>query len=46
MPTAPRTFKIYNGELLLFYNDLYQGHPLNTKILWNQDEHQLHAKAV
>ncbi len=45
-PTDPRTFKIYNGELLLFYNDLYQGQPVNTKVMWNQNEKQLYTQAV
>ena len=33
MLTGSRPLKIYNGEWLLFYNDLYQGQPLNSKIL-------------
>ena len=45
VPSDPRTFKIYNGELLLFFNDLFEGAPVNTKVLWNQDEQQLYEQA-
>ncbi len=45
VPTDPKTFKIYNGELLLFFNDMYQGQHVNTKILWNQDEKELHHQS-
>ncbi len=44
-PTDPETFKIYNGHLLLFFNDLYEGKKFNTKIPWNQDEEKLFAAA-
>ena len=46
VPTNPTTFKIYNGELLLFFNDVYQGKKVNTKVLWNQDELVLYEKAT
>ena len=42
----PRTFKIYNGQLLVFFNDLYQGQAVNTKIMWNANEQPLHEVAV
>ncbi len=45
VPTDPETFKIYNGELLLFFNDEYEGKQVNTKIMWNADEAELFAKA-
>ena len=45
-PVDPRTFKMYNGELLLFFNDLYQGQSVNTKVLWNQNENSLFSDAV
>jgi len=45
VPVDPETFKIYNGELLLFFNDEYQGKPMNTIIPWNQDEKELKAAA-
>lgn len=45
-PVNPETFKIYNGELLLFFNDLHEGTPINTKILWNQNERELYDYAA
>lgn len=45
-PTNPMTFKIYNGELLLFFNDLYEGNPVNTKEFWEQDENNLYSQAT
>ena len=45
VPANPSTFKIYNGELLLFFNDLYEGKKVNTKIMWNANEKALHATA-
>jgi YHS domain-containing protein len=45
VPSDPRTFKIYNGQLLLFYNDFYQGQVVNTIVPWNQDEQTWHVKA-
>ncbi len=44
-PSDPRTFKIRNGELLLFYNDFHEGEPLNTSVLWNKDEISFAAAA-
>ncbi len=38
VPTNPETFKIYNGKLYLFFNDLYEGKKFNTIIPWNGDE--------
>lgn len=46
VPTDPNTFKIHHGELLLFFNDLYNGEKVNTKIFWNQGEEALYAEAV
>jgi len=45
VPVDPETFKIYNGELLLFFNDVFKGKPTNTIIPWNQDEKDLKAAA-
>jgi YHS domain-containing protein len=45
VPSDPRTFKIYNGGLLLFFNDLHEGTPVNTKVMWNANEQQLYADA-
>ena len=41
----PETFKMYNGELLVFFNDMYEGNQFNTKVPWNQDESELYSKA-
>ena len=41
----PRTFKLYNGELLMFFNDLYEGKPFNTIVPWNADERHLFTQA-
>ena len=38
VPPNPETFKIHNGELLLFYNDFWEGTPFNTIVPWNQNE--------
>ena len=41
----PGTFKLYNGELLLFFNNLAGSKGVNTKVLWNADEKQLYGNA-
>lgn len=41
----PKTFKFYNGELLMFFDDIYEGSRFNTIVPWNADERALHAKA-
>ncbi len=38
VPINPTTYKITDGKLYLFFNDLYEGKPLNTLELWNTDE--------
>ena len=45
VPANPDTFKMYNGELLVFFNDLYEGNKFNTKIPWNENENDLFSKA-
>lgn len=45
VPSDPRTFKIRNGELLLFFNDFYQGQVVNTIVPWNQNEATMFASA-
>lgn len=45
VPVDPETFKIYNGELYLFFNDYIDGAPVNTSIPWNQDEKQMKKNA-
>jgi len=46
VPTNPATFKMYNGKLLLFFNDMYEGKKVNTKLMWNGDEAKLYTTAV
>ncbi len=45
VPANPDSFKMYNGELLVFFNDLYEGTKFNTKIPWNASEKNLYSKA-
>lgn len=45
VPANPDTFKMYNGELLMFFNDLYNGNKFNTKIPWNKAEKALSIQA-
>lgn len=45
VPANPKTFKLYNGKLLVFFNDLWKGKQFNTKIPWNANEQALYAKA-
>jgi YHS domain-containing protein len=46
VPANADTFKLYNGELLMFFNDLNEGKKFNTKVPWNGNEKALHAKAL
>jgi len=46
VPANADTFKLYNGELLMFFNDLNEGQKFNTKVPWNGDEQALYATAV
>lgn len=45
VPANPDTFKLYNGELLVFFNDMWDGQKFNTKVPWNNDEKALYSKA-
>ena len=45
VPSDPKTFKIYNGKLYLFFNDYYEGNPFNTIIPWNSGEKEMLTKA-
>ena len=38
VPANADTFKIYNGELLVLFNDNHEGQKFNTKIPWNANE--------
>ena len=41
----PKTFKLSNGKLYLFFNDFFEGTPTNTIVFWNGAEKELHSKA-
>ena len=41
----PKTFKLRDGKLLLFFNDFYEGNPTNTLVFWNSEEKELSALA-
>lgn len=45
VPTDPETFKYYNGQLHLFFNDLWDGQPFNTIVPWNADEESMKETA-
>lgn len=45
VPTDPETFKIRDGKLYLFFNDLWDGKKFNTIIPWNADERNMLIKA-
>ena len=45
VPSDPKTFKLHDGKLYLFFNDYYEGKPFNTIIPWNSDEKNMIAKA-
>ena len=38
VPSDPKTFKLNNGKLYVFFNDYMQGEPFNTIIPWNAEE--------
>ena len=41
----PRTFKLHDGKLLLFFNDYFEGQPTNTIVFWNGAEKELSKNA-
>ena len=45
VPANPERFKLYNGELLLFFDDQWEGKRFNTSVPWNADEQNLYVKA-
>ncbi len=40
-PINPKTFKIVDGKLYLFFNGDFKGSPFNTLTEWNKDENRL-----
>lgn len=45
VPVDPKTFRIDDGKLYLFYNDYWEGKPFNTIIPWLQNEEALEKTA-
>ena len=45
-PVNPTTFRIDDGKLYLFYNDLWEGKPFNTIIPWINNEGTLEKLAL
>ena len=45
VPANADTFKMYNGELLVFFNDMYEGSKFNTIVPWNGGEKDLYKEA-
>ena len=41
VPVDPKTFKVINGKLHLFFNGDFNGSPFNTLPEWNKNEPQL-----
>ena len=46
VPVDPATFKIQNGKLLLFFNDMYEGKKVNTKPMWEKNPDALYKDAT
>ena len=45
VPANADTFKIHNGDLLVFFNDDYEGQKFYTKVPWNADEKSMYSNA-
>jgi len=45
VPVDPKTFRIDDGKLYLFYNDFWEGKPFNTIIPWINSEADLEKMA-
>ena len=45
VPTNSKTFRIQDGRLLLFFNDQYQGKPMDTSKMWDADTTKLLGQA-
>ena len=46
VPVDPKTFRIDDGKLYLFFNDYYEGKPFNTIVPWLQNEAEMEKMAV
>jgi len=45
VPSNPETFEIVDGKLFLFFNDVYKGKKMNTKMMWDKDPKKIHQMA-
>jgi YHS domain-containing protein len=45
VPSNPGTYKIVDGRLYVFFNDMYDGQMFNTLVPWNEDEANIKQKA-
>ncbi len=46
VPVDPKTFRIDDGKLYLFYNDFWEGKPFNTIVPWLNNESEMEKLAV
>lgn len=46
VPVDPKTFRVDDGKLYLFFNDFYEGSPFNTIVPWLNNEEAMEKKAV
>ncbi len=45
VPVDPKTFRVDDGKLYLFYNDFWEGKPFNTIVPWLNNESELEQLA-
>ena len=45
VPSNPETYEVVDGKLFLFFNDMYEGKPMNTKMMWDKDQEKMHKMA-
>jgi len=46
VPVDPRTFRIDDGKLYLFFNDYWEGMPFNTLVPWINNESEMEKMAA
>lgn len=46
VPVDPKTFRIDDGKLYLFYNDFWEGKPFNTIVPWLSNEAEMEKMAA
>jgi len=46
VPVNPETFRIDDGKLYLFFNDLWEGKPFNTIVPWLNNEAEMEKTAI